>query len=126
MGLNNCVLINVGVGDSKYGLRIAEAGVDGRGISFISCNATQAYYGFKQNADSCSVNMIGGGCYENVYAYWVNKGFLCVNGAINAGIYNAADPTFPGQTDILHNSTGITTFIGGRSEFSEHPLYNCG
>ena len=68
------------------------------------------------------MNVIGGGCYENVYAYWVNKGFLCVNGAINAGVYNAADPTFPGQTDILHNSTGITTFIGGRSE-SQNILY---
>ncbi len=119
VGLNNSALVNVGFGNTKYGVRVAESGNDGRGISFVGCTSGACWYAIKQNSDNALISVVGGGFSENYYAHWVNKGSACLSGEINAGVYFAAGSlTYPGQTDVLHNSTGTTTIIGFRSESS--------
>jgi hypothetical protein len=107
VGLNNCALINLLVGSANYGIRIAASGNDGRAISLISVSASSCYYGISQHSDDCLVNSVGGGSSDCIYGAWIKKGYFNANGFMGAGA---------GQTDILHNSTGITTFIGTRSE----------
>jgi hypothetical protein len=120
--LRDVLLLNLGLGGCRTSIRIAENGNGGEAITCLQCNILNCEAGISLNGDNASLLYEGGGILECFYGVWVKKGSAFLNAVICAGAYKAAIPLFPGQTDIRHDSTGITTFLSGRTE-SQNAVY---
>jgi len=110
VGLNNIMLFNIGIGNAYYGIRIAPSNHGGQNVVLLHLNSAATYRVVSIEGDSCQV-LAPDGAIEvdgtNSIGVWVQKGSL------QCGFQFAGN-----GTDIKHDSTGITTLYGARSEDS--------
>jgi Pectate lyase superfamily protein len=114
VGLHDNTFFDVGMGGGNYGIRIAPSNNGGGNIVFIKCQVAGSGVGMSIEGHACTVTALAGACSESYTGVWVQKGsFVC--GFQFAGGGTAPEGT-GGQTDIVHDSTGITSVYGTRSE----------
>jgi hypothetical protein len=108
VGLHDNTLMNVKCDNANYGIRIAASGYGGRNISLFSVALNGNYCGMKLEGPECQVTGVGGSAADNAIGVWVAAGSF---GA--CGGYQLSGVT---QLDIQHDSPGITSVYGTRSE----------
>jgi hypothetical protein len=108
IGLSGVTLSDIGIGSSQYGLRIAPGGTGGQSIVLERLQSGETQYAIAIEGTNCQVTALGGVHYANDKAFWVKNGNLNCNTQFASGT--------AGAIDILHDSTGVTTVFGTRSE----------
>jgi hypothetical protein len=107
-GLSNIMLFNIGVGNAYYGIRVAPSNNGGQNIILLHFNSVATYRAVSIEGDSCQVSAPDGSIEvdgTSSIGFWVQKGSL-----------NCSCQFAGTGTDIKHDSTGITTLYGARSE----------
>jgi hypothetical protein len=120
IGLSNVTLCNVSVGASQYGIRIAPGGVGGNNILLLYVQPSEVEIGVRIEGADCNVCAVAGQVLETTTTgFWVEAGNLSCNMMF-------ARPVTAGGQDILHDSTGITTVYGIRTESKNFITANAG
>jgi hypothetical protein len=107
IGLSDVTLSDIAFNSTQYGLRIASGGVGGVGIFLLQCVMSQTDVGVRLEGADCQVTVTGGVCYSTNTGFWIEEGNLNHNMQMANGT---------AALDILHESTGVTTVYGTRSE----------
>jgi hypothetical protein len=108
VGLSDNLLFNVGLANSNFGLRVGHSGKGGGNTTLFGVIAAACTYGLKTESTEAFVSVFGGGFSDNTVGLWVAAG----SAACAAG-FQASGPY---QQDIQHDSAGVTSVHGARSE----------